>query len=106
MAAGKLYETNDWCLKWVFVHPQSFLYLAGFGSREAADIYGKANGYDISEPIKVSMAEIESHQPPVFSGLAASAPVPKLAPVERPAQAAVSRPTGAGVRRGTRMVGA
>lgn len=94
MLQGKLFETNDYCLRWVFLNPQDSVYLAGFGERSAAEEYGRLSGYEISSPLKVSMAQIEERQPSVgFS----STPVPQIrppvaAPVPSPARTAPAIP--------------
>lgn len=75
---GKLFQTDDFCLRWVFLNPDTFLYLSGFGDRETAEDFGYYYGYDLAEPTKMSMAEINSRQPSAFSNLIPMQPVPQI----------------------------
>lgn len=111
MANGKLFETDRPLEKWVFLDPETGIYLAGFGTAESAVEYGSRNGYDVSQPYpQVRMAEIDAAQPAeeydIVRELAEggpkipkpNSPIPDLRAMKKPATTA--KPTGGFVRRG------
>lgn len=63
MASGRLYQTDNATLQWVFLNPDTGLYLAGFGDRSNAEKYGGIMGYAVDNPETLTMAELNEMQP-------------------------------------------
>jgi hypothetical protein len=107
MPTGKLFTTDDFQLKYVFLEPESGLYLAGFTTLDRAEAYAGINGYETADPEKVKMSEIDAFQPqPSRLQPSPNSPIPTLPQASAAAPAAkgpppVTRPLG--IRRpGTR----
>lgn len=108
MPTGRLFEVVDRPReRWTFLNPDSLLYLASFSKEDSARRYAAINGYELTDPPRITGKAIDDAQPipEPPPTIVSNSPLPNLRAVATASAPKPKPPSGPPIRMGFNLGG-